>query len=48
MNRRQSSISGFFELKLDNRSSEDLTGTARTNTDEKETKLDGAFRATFK
>ena len=47
MNGRQSSVSGFFELKLDNASSEELSGTARTSTDEKETKLDDAFQATL-
>jgi hypothetical protein len=47
-NGRQPSVSGFFELKLDNPSSKDLTGTARTSTDEKETKLDGAFHTTLK
>lgn len=48
MNGRQSSVSGFFELKIDNPSSKDLAGTARTTTDEKETKLDAAFHATLK
>lgn len=48
MNGRQSSVSVFFELKLDNPLSKDLTGTARISTDEKETKLDGAFHATLK
>jgi hypothetical protein len=48
MNGRQSSISGFFELKLDNAASKDLTGTARTSADEKETKLDAAFNVTLK
>jgi len=40
---RQSRVSGFFEFKLDNASRKDLTSTARIGTDEKETKLDGAF-----
>jgi hypothetical protein len=48
MNGRQSSVAGFFELKIDNPSSKDLTGTARTNADEKETKLDAAYHATVK
>jgi hypothetical protein len=48
MNGRQSSVSGFFELKIDNPLSKDLTGTARTNADEKETKLDAAFHSTLK
>jgi hypothetical protein len=48
MNGRQSSVSGIFELKIDNPSSKDLTGTTRTSADEKETKLDATFRATLK
>jgi hypothetical protein len=48
MNGRQSSVSGIFELKTDNLSSKDLTGTARTSADGKETKLDAAFHATLK
>jgi hypothetical protein len=48
MNGRQSSVSGFFELKIENPSSKNLTGTAKTSTDEKETKLDVAFHATLK
>jgi hypothetical protein len=48
MNGRQSSVSGIFELKIDNPSSKDLTGTARASTGEKETKLDAAFHATLK
>ena len=47
MNGRQSSVSGIFELKIDNPASKDLTGTARTSADEKETKLDAAFHATL-
>jgi len=43
MHGRQSSVSGLFEFKLDNASRKDLTSTARKGTDEKETKLDGAF-----
>jgi hypothetical protein len=35
MNGRQSSVSGVFELKLDNPSSKDLTGTVKTRADEK-------------
>jgi hypothetical protein len=45
MNGRQSSVSGIFELKIDNPSSKDLTGTANTSSGEKETKLDAAFHA---
>ena len=48
MNGRQSSVSGFFELAIENPSSKDLTGTAKTRADEKETKLDAAFHATLK
>jgi len=48
MNGRQSSVSGFFELKIDNPSSKDLTGTARTSADEKEPRLEAAFHATLK
>ena len=35
MNGRQSSISGFFEPTIDNAASKDLTGTTRTNADER-------------
>jgi hypothetical protein len=48
MNGRQSSVSGIFELKIDNPSSKGLTGTARTSAGEKETKLDAAFHASLK
>lgn len=48
MNGRQSSVSGIFELKIDNPPGKDLTGTARASADEKETKLDTAFHATLK
>jgi len=48
MNGRQSSVSGIFELKIDTPSSKDLTGIAKTSSDEKETKLDAAFHATLK
>jgi hypothetical protein len=48
MNGRQSSVAGIFELKLDNPSSKDFTGTAKATADEKETKLDTAFHATLK
>jgi hypothetical protein len=48
MNGRQSSVSGIIQLKIDNPSSKDLTGTATTRADEKETKLDAAFHATVK
>jgi len=47
-NGRQSSVSGIFEVKIDNPRSKDLTGTAKTSADEKETKLDAAFHATLK
>ena len=48
MNGRQSSVAGIFEAKIDNPTSKDLTGTAKTSADEKETKLDGAFHAALK
>jgi hypothetical protein len=58
MNGRQSSVSGIFDLKMEDPSSKDLTGTAKTSlpqrvhpvadADEKETKLDAAFHATLK
>ena len=48
INGRQSSVSGIFELKIDNLSNKDLTGTATTSAGEKETKLDAAFHATLK
>ena len=48
MDGRQSSVSGFFEFKLDNASRKDLTSTVRIGTREKETKLDGAFHASLK
>jgi hypothetical protein len=45
MNGRQSSVSGIFELTMDNPPSKDLTGTAGTGSDEKETKLDATTEA---
>ena len=48
MNGRQSSVAGIFEPKIDNPTSKDLTGTAKTSADEKETKLDVAFHAVIK
>ena len=47
-NGRQASVSGIFDLKLDNPTSKDLTGTAKTKEDEKETKLDATFHAALK
>jgi hypothetical protein len=47
-NGRQSSVSGIFEVKIDNPRGKDLTGTAKASADEKETKLDAAFHATLK
>jgi hypothetical protein len=38
----------IFELKIDNPSSKDLTGTPRTSATKKETKVDAAFYATPK
>ena len=48
MNGRQSRVSGIFELKIDNTSNKDLTGTARTTAGEQRTKLDTAFHAALK
>lgn len=48
MSGRQASVSGIFELKLDNPTSKDLAGTAKTSEDEKETKLDVAFHVALK
>ena len=48
MNGRQSSLSGIFELRIDNSSRKDLTRTASTDTGEKETKLDATFHAALK
>ena len=48
MNGLQSGVSGFFELQLDNPSSKDLIGNARTSADEKEAKLDAVFHAILK
>jgi hypothetical protein len=48
MNGRQASVSGVFELKLDNPSGKDLAGTATTRADEKDTKLDATFHVTLK
>jgi len=43
MNGRQSNVSGIFELKLDDLSSKDLTGTARTTAEEKQTRPTPGF-----
>ena len=48
MNGRRSSISGFFEFKLDNAAGKDLAGTPTISANEKETKLDAAFNVTLK
>jgi hypothetical protein len=48
MNGRQSSVSGIFELSVENSLSKHLTGIASTTANEKETKLDAAFHATLK
>ncbi len=47
MNGRQASVSGMFDLKIENPGSKDLTGTAKTTASEKETKLDATFHASF-
>ena len=48
MSGRQASVSGIFDLKIDNPTSKDLTGTAKTSEGEKETKLDVTFHAALK
>lgn len=48
MNGRQASVSGIFELKIDNPTSKDLTGTAKTSEGERETKLEVVFHAALK
>jgi hypothetical protein len=48
MSGRQASVSGIFELKIDNPTSKDLTGTAKTSEGEKETKLEVTFHAALK
>ena len=45
---QQSSLSGYFDLKLNDPSSQELTGTAKTKEGEKETKLDVTFHAVVK
>lgn len=45
MKGRQASVSGLFELKLDEGSGPDLSGMARTPVSEKDTQLDVSFRA---
>jgi hypothetical protein len=42
----QSSVSGIFELKLDNPTSKDLSGTVKTSTDTKGPGADVTFHAT--
>jgi hypothetical protein len=46
-NGRQTRVSGIFEFNVENSSSKDLTGTAKTTANEKETKLDAAFHVTL-
>jgi hypothetical protein len=48
MSGKQASVSGIFDLKLDNPTNKDLTGTAKTSESEKETKLDATFHAALK
>lgn len=48
MSGRQASVSGIWDLKIDNPTSKDLTGTAKTKDDEKETKLEVTFHAALK
>ena len=47
MNDRQTGVSGLWELKLDNPTSKDLTGSAQSRPEEKD-KLDVTFHATVK
>ena len=48
MNGRHTSISGIFELKLDNSASKELTGTATTDEGAKNAALKVTFHATLK
>ena len=48
MKGKQSSVSGYFDLKLDDPTSKDLTGSVKTKEGEKDTKLDVTFHATLK
>jgi hypothetical protein len=48
MNGRHTSISGIFELKLDNSASKDLTGKATTDDGAKDATLKVTFHATLK
>jgi hypothetical protein len=48
MNGRHTSISGIFELKLDNSASKDLTGKATTDEGAKDATLKVTFHATLK
>ena len=45
---KQASVSGIWDLKLDNPAGKDLTGSAKTTASEKETKLDVTFHAALK
>jgi hypothetical protein len=46
---RQSSVSGYFNLKLDGKVGKELTGTvASSGSDAKDPKVDAAFHATLK
>ncbi len=46
---RQSSVSGYFKLKLDPKNGNDITGTvASTSDDAKEPKVDATFHAVLK
>lgn len=46
---RQSSVSGFFKLQLDNKAGKELTGAVASNAgDAKDPKVDATFHATLK
>jgi hypothetical protein len=45
---RQASVSGIFDFKIDDATSKDLTGTAKTSENKLDTKLDVAFHAALK
>ncbi|HSI15208.1 MAG TPA: hypothetical protein VK961_24380 [Chthoniobacter sp.] len=46
---RQSSVSGYFKLKLDSKAGKELTGTVATTSGEaKDPKVDATFHATLK
>ena len=48
MKGKQTSVSGYFDLKLADPKSKDLIGTAKSSDSSKEPKLDAAFHAGLK